>query len=608
MFRGKSISAAVAFLFVSFLSLSAWSQVTESCGVVFLEIIPKSVEPGRWVDQLSFSIVDPSGRSFGNTRIEPCSQGMQKPIFPAHKSGNLYQISNLPLIYRSLYLAIEDTSNRETYQWKSETQLIEPNQLFQWDINHGFLRQIDFTKHQVLNVEMKKSEALLFSMWTDMPMNLDGEVVSKDKWIERRVVERNGWMFEKIWFWTESVQESSLANRFDSKHQRDIQTWYTILDAATEKRIFSIQGERYSDPKSAVFRHPEIRDVNFDGLPDLIVPKNGYAQQGNDYFAFNKEKGRFLKLSISDLSDVTIDYVQQEVRGHYHEYGFPKTAPIAKVDVMLKGANWKTRKVSRTDLSPPVNNAIAKNKKEDFRMVTDGFIFELWATDESDQIILESSLGLYAQKLKIKQLSDGALIYEHFIQGNVSEEIGMHRDFFIVKDFNRDGIEDVYFPRLNPWEKDRFALSDWSSDGLHYYTTIDFTYAQMIKKYQPRVPILGWLEMEDYNLDGIVDWRVLGPNDRWMYYTWNKQTSDYQPSTSLNAMDYCVVSSGARKATYWKSSESALGVKTNPTFYCTVDGEVIPDRAWLQTIKQGNTFECVDWCQGRWVISGKKYH
>ena len=116
MFRGNSISAAVAFLFVSFLSLSAWSQVTESCGVVFLEIIPKSVEPGRWVDQLSFSIVDQSGRSIGNTRIETCFQSMKKPIFPAHKSGNLYQISNLPLIYRSLYLAIEDTSNRETYQ------------------------------------------------------------------------------------------------------------------------------------------------------------------------------------------------------------------------------------------------------------------------------------------------------------------------------------------------------------------------------------------------------------------------------------------------------------------------------------------------------------
>ena len=95
MFRGKSISAAVAFLFVSFLSLSAWSQVTESCGVVFLEIIPKSVEPGRWVDQLSFSIVDPSGRSFGNTRIEPCSQGMQKPIFQ-----HLTTIS--PLLHRGL--------------------------------------------------------------------------------------------------------------------------------------------------------------------------------------------------------------------------------------------------------------------------------------------------------------------------------------------------------------------------------------------------------------------------------------------------------------------------------------------------------------------------
>jgi hypothetical protein len=608
MFLGKPISAALAFFFVSFLSLSAWSQVTESCGVVFLEIIPKSVEPGRWVDQLSFSIVDQNGRLFGNTRIERCFQGVQKPIFPTQQSGNLYQISNLPLIYRSLYLAVEDTSNRETYQWKSETHLIEPNQLFQWDINQVFLHQIDFTKHQVLNVEMRKSEALLFSMWSDLPMSLEGEVVSKDKWIERRLVERNGWLFEKIWFWTESVQESNLSNRFDSKPQRDIQTWYAILDVATEQRILSLQGERYSDPKSAVFRHPEIRDVNFDGLPDLIVPKHGDAPQGNDYFAFNKEKARFLKLSISDLSDVTIDYVQQEVRGNYHEYGFPKTAPIAKVDVMLKGAYWKTRKLSRLDLTPPVNNANSKSKKEDFRLVSDGFIVELWTTDESDQIILESSLGVYAQKLMVKQLSDGALIYEHFIQGNVSEEIGMHRDFLIVKDFNMDGIADVYFPRLNSREKDRFALSDWSSDGLHYYTTIDFSYSQLVKKYQPRVPILGWVEWEDYNLDGDMDWRVLGPNDRWMYYTWNKQVSDFQPCSSLNAMDYCVVSSVARKAMYWKSSESVLGVKTNPTFYCTVGGEVIPDRAWLQTIKQGNAFECVDWCQGRWVISGEKYH
>ncbi|MEN9334211.1 MAG: hypothetical protein RLY35_1391, partial [Bacteroidota bacterium] len=199
MFRGKSISAAVAFCFVSFLSVSAWSQVTESDGIVFIEIIPRTAESGRWVDQLSFSIVDQSGLPIGNTRIEPCFQGKQKKNFPPQKAGNLYKISNLPLIYRSLYLGIEDTSNRETYQWKSETQLIEPNQIFQWDIHQGFLRQIDFTKHQIVEVEMRKSESLLFSMWTDAPMNLDGVVVSKDKWIERRLVERNGWMFEKIW-------------------------------------------------------------------------------------------------------------------------------------------------------------------------------------------------------------------------------------------------------------------------------------------------------------------------------------------------------------------------------------------------------------------------
>ncbi len=608
MFRGKLISVAIAFYFVSFLNLCSWSQASKSSGVVFIEIIPMSAEPGRWVDQLSFSIVDQSGRLIGNTRIEPCFRGLHKPIFPSRHSGNLYQISNLPLIYRSLYLAIEDTSNRESYQWKSETKFIESNHLFQWDIHQGFLRQIDFTKHQALNVEMRKSETLLFSMWTDAPLSINGEVVSKDKWVEKRMVERKGWRFEKIWFWTEGIQESNLSNRFDLKQNRKLQTWYTIVDVASESILLSIPGECYSEEKNASFKHPEIRDVNFDGWPDLIIPKQENVQGGNDYFAFNKEKSKFMKLTISNLGDLQIDYVNQEISGNYHEYALPATAPIAKVEVVLKGPNWKSRKLSRKSLLEPVQPVKEKKRLEDFRMVTKDFIIELWTANALDQIMLDVTSGGYAQKLKIMQVTNGALVYEHFVQGNILEEIGMHRDFLVVKDFNGDGIEDVYFPRLNPREKDRFALSDWSSDGLHYYTTIDFSYAQMIKKYQPRVPIFGWVEWEDYDLDGVVDWRVLGPKDHWMYYTWNKQASVYQPCPSLNAMDYCVVSSVARKAMYWKSSESVLGVKAIPMFYCTLDGEIIPDRAWLSTHKQGNTLDCVDWSQGIWVVSGKKYY
>jgi hypothetical protein len=264
--------------------------------------------------------------------------------------------------------------------------------------------------------------------------------------------------------------------------------------------------------------------------------------------------------------------------------------------------------LSRKSLIAPVLPVVEKKRMEDFRMVTKEFIIELWTTNASDQIVLNVSSGGYAQKLKIMQASNGALVYEHFVQGNVLEEIGMHRDFLVVKDYNGDGIEDVYFPRLNPREKDRFSLSDWSSDGLHYYSTIDFSYAQLIKKYQPKIPYLGWIEWEDYNLDGHIDWRVLGLNDRWMYYTWNKQTSAYETCSSLNEMDYCVVVSEERKGMYWKSAESVLGIKTKLTFYCTLEGEIIPDRAWLKTHKQGNTLDCVDWSKGSWVVSGKKYY
>lgn len=608
MFLSKPISAAIAFFIVSCLSLISWGQSGESSGIVYLEIIPKSVESGRWVDQLSFSIADQSGRPIGNTRIEPCLRGMHKHIFPTQHSGSLYQISNLPLIYRSLYLAIEDTSNRESYQWKTETHMIEPNQLFQWDIHQGFLRPIDFTRHQVLNLEMRKSEALLFSIWTDAPMNLNGEVVSKDKWLEKRMVERKGWRFEKIWFWTEGVQESNLSNRFDLKQHQKLQTWYSIVDVASESTLLSIPGECYGDEKNASFKHPEIRDVNFDGWPDLIIPKQENAQAGNDYYAFNYEKSKFMKLTISNLGDLQIDYVNQEISGNYHEYAYPATAPIAQVDVVLKGPNWKTRKLSRKSLIAPDQPDLEKKRKEDFQIVTQDFVVELWTTNASDQIILDVSSGGYAQKLRIMQTSNGAVVYEHFVQGNVLEEMGMHRDFLVVKDFNGDGIDDVYFPRLNPREKDRFSLSDWGSDGLHYHTTIDFSYAQLIKKYQPKLPYLGWIEWEDYNLDGDMDWRVLGPNDRWLYYTWNQRTSEYEPCSSLNEMDYCVVVSAANKAMYWKSSESVLGVKTKPTFYCSVDGEITPDRTWLTTLKQGNTLDCIDWSKGSWVLSGKKYY
>jgi hypothetical protein len=560
------------------------------------------------VDQLSFSIVDQSGLPIGNTRIEPCFQGKQKKNFPPQKAGNLYKISNLPLIYRSLYLGIEDTSNRETYQWKSETQLIEPNQIFQWDIHQGFLRQIDFTKHQIVEVEMRKSESLLFSMWTDAPMNLDGVVVSKDKWIERRLVERNGWMFEKIWFWAESVQDVSSSNPFKSSPKRELQTVYTVSDANSGSILLCVPGERYLDLKDATFRHPEIRDVNFDGWPDLIIPKRSDAQQGSDYFAFNKEKGKFMKLAISNLGDLQIDYVNQEISGKYFEYGFPATAPVARVDVLLKGPNWKSSKLTRQDLVAPVHPVKPRKKQPDFRFDKEDLIIELWTTDASDQVILDAAMGGYAQKLRILQKQGGALVYEHFIQGNVIQETGMHRDFLLVRDFNLDGIDDVYFPRLNPHEKDRFALSDWGSDGLHYYTTVDFSYERMIRKFQPKCPLLGWLEWEDYNLDGHQDFRLLGPNDRWNYFTWDKASELFEANPILNNMDYGVVLSSMDKALYWKSSDQDLGSKLNLVTYCAINGQITPDRTWMTNVKSGNTFDCMDWSQGKWVMSGKKYH
>jgi hypothetical protein len=184
----------------------------------------------------------------------------------------------------------------------------------------------------------------------------------------------------------------------------------------------------------------------------------------------------------------------------------------------------------------------------------------------------------------------------------------MHRDFLLVRDFNLDGIDDVYFPLLNPHEKDRFALSDWGSDGLHYYTTVDFSFERMIRKFQPKCPLLGWLEWEDYNLDGHQDFRLLGPNDRWNYFTWDKASELFEANPILNNMDYGVVLSSMDRALYWKSSDQDLGAKLNLVTYCAMNGQITPDRTWMTNVKSDNTFDCMDWAQGKWVMSGKKYH
>lgn len=135
---------------------------------------------------------------------------------------------------------------------------------------------------------------------------------------------------------------------------------YRIYRIADNKLIFTISGETYFNYKGDEIREPHVKDVDFDGWPELIIPYPG-SMTPNRYYGYNAKNENFRELFISYLQDLQIDEINQRATGYRFESQASSPYPTAKIHYVLQGPGLPIVKERREELPQRERKPLAPN-------------------------------------------------------------------------------------------------------------------------------------------------------------------------------------------------------------------------------------------------------
>lgn len=135
---------------------------------------------------------------------------------------------------------------------------------------------------------------------------------------------------------------------------------YRIYRIAENKLIFTISGETYFNYKGGEIREPNVKDVDFDGWPELIIPYPG-SMTPNRYYGYDAKNENFRELFISYLQDLQLDEKNQRATGYRFESQASSPYPSAKIHYVLQGPGLPIVKERREELPQPERKPLAPN-------------------------------------------------------------------------------------------------------------------------------------------------------------------------------------------------------------------------------------------------------
>ncbi len=471
--------------------------------------------------------------------------------FPrAITSGFVFPIQ-FPFIYRDVFVVLEDADKNDG--WIIPKQRIS---VFEFD-KHSMLLDMD----EVLTSEkcgvlaltiqpIKESSVVKEFLGERQNDSVALGLIQNSTRLDKRLVERGGWQFEKSWF------------RIKGKDGGHIQTMYRIKNVNNDVWISTILGEQYKNERSFTIMHPDIRDVNFDGVPDLHV------SNGNDdrdvYFGLNASTGKFEELFISRLLNLKIDYVLEQVSGDFLEYEEGEAEPLAQINYVLKGEHWSSVQFKRQELRKP--RTLLKPSVESeviFSEVVNGIGYELKAPVYGS---IEDNRFL---RLFLRNVHTDSVIFQDSIHWLIKD---MHCPgnalFLVVKDYNHDGELDVYFPKWAPDQSELFYLSEVADGRLGFRKLEGLSYPEVMMmqgdfSFFPNKMKLQ--EYDDFNLDGWLDYRMYTQMDKsngfWSYFIFHSANNAFQYSSDFSMLDHCSVSRNSNHICAWQELETIDGHK-----------------------------------------------
>jgi hypothetical protein len=241
---------------------------------------------------------------------------------------------------------------------------------------------------------------------------------------------------------------------------------YRIYRIVDNKLIFRISGESYFNYQGGEIREPNVKDVDFDGWPELIIPFPG-SMTPNRYYGYDAKNENFKELFISYLQDLQIDEKNQRATGYRFEGQALNPHPTAKIHYVLQGPGLQIVKERREELPQPDRRPQAPNLVL-FSEIENKFLVEVKLLDSIDFQQLSSKTE-FTHKISVVNQVDNKQNASFYIKASrqlSAEELKAGIDIVFL---NFDAYPDLIFAPNLFGDNKQIWVSCFDNGVLTYY-------------------------------------------------------------------------------------------------------------------------------------------
>lgn len=241
---------------------------------------------------------------------------------------------------------------------------------------------------------------------------------------------------------------------------------YRIYRIDDNKQIFIISGETYFNYKGGEIREPHVKDVDFDGWPELVIPFPG-SMTPNRYYGYDAKNENFKELFISYLQDFQIDEKNQRATGYRFESQASNPYPTAKIHYVLQGPGLPIVKERREELPQPERKPLAPNLVL-FSKTKNHYLIEVKLLDSLDFLKLGSKSD-FTHKISVLNQMDNKQNASFYLKASRQLSTNELEAGVDIAYLNFDAYPDLIFAPHIFGDNKQTWVSCFDSGVLTYY-------------------------------------------------------------------------------------------------------------------------------------------
>lgn len=114
------------------------------------------------------------------------------------------------------------------------------------------------------------------------------------------------------------------------------QSRYTVLRESDQKIVLDVTGMEYLEEKDVRRIVPDVRDIDFDGNVEFIVPILNEPKIDH-FYSFDVKADYFTRLPISEVWNLEFDEKSKQARGYVIYKNVVTMEPETRIDYVFEG-------------------------------------------------------------------------------------------------------------------------------------------------------------------------------------------------------------------------------------------------------------------------------